>query len=301
MVAVQSLVQRAKKRGRDENRPHLNRPNPAFGRTPRDSHVTRKVEKIHMLRLCFCIDTLFIFHNGAPKTLAYSWHPPTAGNACILWSDVMSGRASALRTISAAMLVAFMVAPAFAVDVPPLDDFDFEITGQGQPGQWSVVRDLTALDGIAIEQSNTDPTENRFPLAIYKSLSLKSLAASVHLKLIKGRMQTAGIAFRFVNADNYYVVSASALEERIDLFRVLGGRMERIGGAEADVALNHGHKLGVVAEADQFKVSLRNAWLFTVWDRTFLTDGRVGLWTEEDNVTRFDQFEIKALPWSEDP
>jgi hypothetical protein len=24
------------------------------------------------------------------------------------------------------------------------------------------------------------------------------------------------------------------------------------------------------------------------------------LWTEEDNVTRFDQFEIKAPPWSED-
>ena len=225
----------------------------------------------------------------------------------------MSGRAIALRAISAAVLAACMVAPAFAVDgktsidleenrigVPPLDDFDFEVTGGGQPGQWSVVRDVTAIHGVAIEQSNTDPRENRFSLAIYKPFSLKNLAASIHLKLVRGTMQAAGIAFRFMNADNYYVVSASALEERIDLFRVLGGRMERIGGTEADVALNHGHKLGVVAEADQFKVSLRNAWLFTVWDRTFLTDGRVGLWTEEDNVTRFDQFEIKALPWSED-
>jgi len=182
----------------------------------------------------------------------------------------------------------------------PLDHFDFGVTGGGQPGQWSVVRDVTAIDGVAIEQSNTDPTENRFPLAIYKPLFLKNFAASIHLKLIKGTMQTAGIAFRFVNADNYYVVSASALEERIDLFRVLGGKMERIGGTEADVALNHWHKFGVVAEADQFTVSLDNAWLFTVWDRTFLTDGRVGLWTEGDNVTRFDQFEIKALPWSED-
>jgi hypothetical protein len=227
----------------------------------------------------------------------------------------MNGWARALQAISAAMLAACMVAPAFAVDgkasidlegyrigvgVPSLDDFDFGVTGGGQAGQWSVVRDVTAIHGAAIEQSNTDSTENRFSFAIYKPLSLKNLAASIRLKLINGTMQTAGIAFRFVNADNYYVVSASALEERIDVFRVLGGKMERIGGAEADVALNHWHKLGVVAEADQFTVSLDNAWLFTVWDRTFLTDGRVGLWTEEDNVTRFDQFEIKALPWSED-
>jgi hypothetical protein len=224
----------------------------------------------------------------------------------------MSGRAIALRAISAAVLAACMVASAFAADgevsvglgrnrigVPP-EDFDFEITGQGQPGQWSVVRDVTAIHGAAIEQSNMDLMENRFPLAIYKPLSLKNLAASIHLKLIKGRMQAAGIAFRFVNADNYYVISASALEEHIDLFRVLGGKMERIGGTEAAVALNHWYKLGLVAQGDQFTVSFDDAWLFTVWDHTLLTDGRIGLWTEEDNVTRFDQFEIKALPWSED-
>ncbi len=224
----------------------------------------------------------------------------------------MNGPAIVLRTVSAAMLAACVVAPAFAVDgkasigigentigVPP-DDFDFGITGQGQPGQWTVVRDVTAIHGVAIEQSNTDPTENRFPLAIYKPLSLKNLAASIRLRLINGTMQTAGIAFRFVNADNYYVVSASALEGRVDLFRILGGKKERIGGTEADVALNHWETLGLVAEGDQFTVSLDNKWLFTVWDRTFSTDGRIGLWTEEDNVTRFDQFEIKALPWSED-
>jgi hypothetical protein len=131
-------------------------------------------------------------------------------------------------------------------------------------------------------------------------LSLKNLAANIRLKLIKGTMQTAGIAFRFMNADNYYVVNASALEERVDLFRVLGGKMKRIGGTDADVVLNHWHTLGLVAEGDHFTVSLDNAWLLTVWDRTFLTDGRIGLWTEEDNVTRFDQLEIRALPWSEE-
>jgi hypothetical protein len=35
-------------------------------------------------------------------------------------------------------------------------------------------------------------------------------------------------------------------------------------------------------------------------DRTFLNHGHVGLWTEEDNVARFEQLEIKSLPGSED-
>ena len=36
-------------------------------------------------------------------------------------------------------------------------------------------------------------------------------------------MQAAGIAARFLDVDNYYVVSASALEERVDLFRIVNG------------------------------------------------------------------------------
>ena len=223
----------------------------------------------------------------------------------------MTGRAILLRTISAAMLTACAVAPAFAVDArvsvdlgehrigAPPEDFDFVVTGPGQPGQWTVVRDITATDGVAIEQSSMDVAENRFPLAIYAPLSPKDFEVSVRFKILNGAMQSAGIAARFVDADNYYVVSASALEERVDLFRVMNGKMERIWGTDADVTRYHWHKLGLVAQHDQFTVSLDDNWLFTAQDRTFLADGRIGLWTEEDNITRFDRLEITALPWSE--
>jgi hypothetical protein len=222
----------------------------------------------------------------------------------------VTSRAILLRTMSAAILAACSVAPAFAVDArvsvdlgehrigAPPEDFDFAVTGPGQPGQWTVVRDTTATDGVAIEQSSKDPTENRFPLAIYAPLSPKDFEVSVRFKIVNGTMQSAGIAARFVNADNYYVVSASALEERVDLFRVVR-KMERIWGTDADVTRYHWHKLGLVAEHDQFTVFLDDTWLFTAQDRTFLADGRIGLWTEEDNVTRFDRLEITPLPWSE--
>jgi hypothetical protein len=40
-------------------------------------------------------------------------------------------------------------------------------------------------------------------------------------------------------------------------------------------------------------------WLFTARDSTLPGDGQVGLWTEEDNVTRFDRLEIETFPASE--
>ena len=62
----------------------------------------------------------------------------------------MTGRAILLRMMSAAMSTACAVAPAFAVDArvsvdlgehrigAPPEDFEFTMTGHGQPGQWTV-------------------------------------------------------------------------------------------------------------------------------------------------------------------
>jgi hypothetical protein len=217
------------------------------------------------------------------------------------------------RVISLGMLAACMPAPTLAVDgqttiafaenrigMPPAD-FDLGVTGHGRPGTWTIVRDETAAGGLAIEQSSDDPTDDRFDFAVYQSLSLKNLAASTRFKLITGTLKRAGLVFRFQNASNYYVLCANALEGRVDVFRVQGGEMKRVSGTDADVVLNHWQTLKLVANGDQFDVSLDNTSLFTVWDQTFLTDGRVGLWTQEDNLTRFDQFVITALPWSEGP
>jgi hypothetical protein len=218
-----------------------------------------------------------------------------------------------LRVISLGVLAACMAAPSLAVDgqttiafaenrigMPPAD-FDLGVTGHGQPGKWTIVRDESAAGGVAIELSSDDPTEDRFDFAVYQSLSLKNLAASTRFNLINGTMKSAGLVFRFRDASNYYVLRANALESRVDVYRVQSGEMKRISGTDADVVLNHRQTLKLVANGDQFEVSLDNTALFTVWDQTFLTDGRIGLWTQEDNLTRFDQFQITALPWSEEP
>ena len=182
--------------------------------------------------------------------------------------------------------------------VPPAD-FDFWRTGRGPVGDWAVVRDTTASTGAVIEQSSRDATENRYPLAIYKSASLKNVEVSASFKVISGAAQSAGLAVRLTDAGNYYAVAANALEGRVDLYRFKDGQRERIAGTEADVVRDHWQSLRVVVEGDHVTVSLDEQLLFRAWDRAFLNDGHVALWTEEDTVARFDRIEINAQPWSE--
>jgi hypothetical protein len=136
-------------------------------------------------------------------------------------------------------------------------------------------------------------------VAIYEQVSLKNIEFRARFKILSGSMRNAGIIVRFIDPNNYYIASASALEGRVDLFRMVGGKLTRIAGTEADVIRDHWHLLAVLANGQQFTVSMENVPLFTASDRTFLVNGRVGLWTEEDNTTRFDSLEIAAPPWSE--
>jgi hypothetical protein len=114
------------------------------------------------------------------------------------------------------------------IGTPP-PDFDFLQTGEGEPGRWTMVRDVTAIDGTAIEHVSTDQHENRYSLAIYAPVSTKDFKLSVRFNIMKGTMQAAGVAVRFLNVGSYYLVSASALKERLDLYRIVNGKRNGYG------------------------------------------------------------------------
>ena len=122
------------------------------------------------------------------------------------------------------------------VGMPPAD-FDFARTGQGGPGQWAVVADTTASGGRAIEQTSTDRTDYRFPLAIHRAVSARNVEVSLRFKAIAGAVDRAGgIALRVLDADNYYVVRANALEDNVRFYRVVKGRREQIEGSNIKVS-----------------------------------------------------------------
>jgi hypothetical protein len=185
-----------------------------------------------------------------------------------------------------------------AIGLPPAD-FDFQRTGQGNLGQWTLVRDPTAAAGVAIEHVSSDPHDDRFPLAIYQPIAAENLEVKVHLKIMTGPSLTAGFAVGLRNPDSYYAISANAFEQRVDLLLFADGKAQRVESAEADVLPDRWHTLAVTLNDDHFKVSFDGKVLFTAFERTRMKHGHIALWTQEDTITRFDRIDVRVLPPTE--
>lgn len=196
-----------------------------------------------------------------------------------------------------AQSASIIIAIANMEEGAPPSEFDFARTGQGKTGQWRVVADTTASGTRAIEQSDPDRTDYRFPLAIHRSFSAKNLEATVRFKAVAGAVdQAAGIVVRLIDPDNYYVARANAMEDNVRFYRVVKGRRQELTGANLRVTPNEWHTLGLSAEGDAFTVTFDGKKLFTTRDTTFAEAGKVALWTKADSITRFDQIELKVLP-----
>jgi hypothetical protein len=183
-----------------------------------------------------------------------------------------------------------------AVGAPPAD-FEFGRTGQGAAGQWVVVEDSTATASRAIEQSSTDRTDFRFPLAIYQPVTARNVEVTLRFKPLAGKVDRAGgIAVRLTSPNDYYLVRANALEDNVRFYRVVKGAREQLEGANVKVTPNEWHQLGLRVEGERFSITFDGKPLFTATDRTFTGAGKVALWTKADSVTRFDRIEIKPLP-----
>jgi len=176
-------------------------------------------------------------------------------------------------------------------------EFEFARTGQGGPGQWVVVDDPTAPGKRAIEQSSSERTDYRFPLAIYQPVTAKNVEVVIRFKPVAGRVDRAGgIALRVSSANDYYLARANALEDNVRFYRIVKGRRQQLATADVKVAAGEWHSLGLKAENDRFTVSFDGKQLYSATDRTFSNPGRIALWTKADSVTRFDQISIQVLP-----
>ncbi len=213
-------------------------------------------------------------------------------NAALLACTLAFAPLSATAETGAAMIAIDRMTPG-----SPPAGFTFARTGRGQQGEWTVIPDRTSSTGQTIEQTSTDRTDYRFPLAILEGVSAANVDVEVHFKAVAGKTdQAGGIAVRLRDADNYYVARANALEDNVRFYRIVNGRREQLDGANLKVTPNEWHTLGLRAEGHRFTVSFDGKKLFSATDKTFVGAGGVALWTKSDSVTRFDQVKMNVLP-----
>ena len=178
-------------------------------------------------------------------------------------------------------------------------DFECWRAGESDPHHWTIVRDAATENIVSIQQSGANRTA--LPsLAIYKPLWAVNAKISAQFKLIDGSLPGAGIAIRVTSPNDYYLVRVSAFEQRLSLLHVVGGTPEEIAGVDADITQNHWQSLEVVANGNSFKISLDGQWVLTAFDYGKPAGGHFGIWTERDDVTRFNQIEITPLTYLSD-
>lgn len=124
--------------------------------------------------------------------------------------------------------------------------------------------------------------------------------------VLAGRVdQAAGIAWRYRDRNNYYIVRANALEDNVVLYKVENGHRISLApegtpsityGVEHPVPPGKWSALAARARGNLFTVLFDGKELFQVEDNTFGEAGKSGLWTTPDLLTQFDNFTVKLLP-----
>jgi 3-keto-disaccharide hydrolase len=180
--------------------------------------------------------------------------------------------------------------------------FEFGHTAKaGAPGKWVVQAEGTEK---YLAQVDPDSTRSRFPVAVVADVSAADVDLSTRFKPVSGRVdRAAGLVWRFLNEDNYYIVRANALENNVVLYKVEKGKRTdlpvkgegRTYGKAAQVPSGQWSTLRVVATGPRFEVFFNGTKLYEVEDTTFTQPGKVGVWTKADSVTQFDDLTIVTI------
>jgi len=162
--------------------------------------------------------------------------------------------------------------------------------GQSFGGNWkldsnSILQSDCGCSGNLIGDTLT--INNRFPLLIFNNPVLGDGDYSAEFKIEAGQVdQYAGLAFRIVNPQNYYVVRASASEQNVTLARFDNGSRTVVRSFPAKVQRGEWQAVRVNLRGAEVTIRLNDQTIGAVTDDVWLT-GRLGLGTKADSVTRF--------------
>ena len=181
------------------------------------------------------------------------------------------------------------------------------VTNHGGPARWIVQPDPTAPSRPnVLAQCSKGGLHFRFPLCLFDKVTCLDGDISVKMKIISGSdNQDAGVVFRAVDQNNYYLVRASARDHNIEMFRVKDGHFEPIrvistngSNASGGYGVWHPIKIGdwnllrVTYKGNQTTVYFNHRKVFDAHDNELQASGRAGVWTNADTVAYFDDFRI---------
>jgi len=174
-------------------------------------------------------------------------------------------------------------------------------TGASHTTDWKIVNDG---GNKVLAQLSEEDVSGHFNEIVYDGLQVKNVELKVKIKGVKGkRDQGGGFVWRFIDANNHYIVRANPLEDNVVLYKMEKGKRTdlpllgkgRTYGVDVERLGSGWNNLKVTVVDNIFTVFLNDKQLFQVEDKTFSEAGKVGLWTKADAVTYFDYFQVISI------
>ena len=174
-------------------------------------------------------------------------------------------------------------------------------TGKSDTTDWKIVNDE---GNKVLAQLSEEKVSNHYNEVVFDGFKVKNVELKVRIKGITGKFdQGGGFVWRFIDANNHYIVRANPLEDNVVLYKMENGErtdLPLVGkgktyGVDVEPLGLGWNNLKLTVVDNLFTVYLNDKQLFQVEDETFPNAGKVGLWTKADAVTYFDNFQVKSI------
>jgi hypothetical protein len=148
-----------------------------------------------------------------------------------------------------------------------------------------------------LAQVSTDATDERFPALIFEDEVFGDFTFTTKFKCVSGQAeQMAGVAFRYQNPQNYYVIRASGLGNNVRFYKFVNGiRSDPIGPA-VTIARGEWHELTVECKGNQIRCLFNGREVIPPLTDNSFPAGKLGFWTKSDSVSHFADAKVTYTP-----
>jgi hypothetical protein len=193
----------------------------------------------------------------------------------------------------------------FPADKTP-PGFSSVLAGEGKPGEWRIVLDdvppllapqtdkaPSVTKRAVLAQLSQDSTDERFPMLIYEEETFTDFLLTTRFKLVSGNVeQMAGIAFRYRDEKNFYVIRVSGLGKNISFYKVVDGQRLDAFRLETEIPGGVWNELSIECKGNQIICLLNGKKAMPTFTDNNAKPGKIAFWTKSDSVTYFTDTKI---------
>ncbi len=176
-------------------------------------------------------------------------------------------------------------------------------TGDSGESRWEILPDRTAPSRPYVLAQLSPAPRGILPLALLESEEFTDGSISVRFKPVAGKEdRSGGLVWRYRDSGNYYLAVANAMANNLSVWKVVEGKPAPVVPrgkpdqppvVERRVPSESWSTLKVKFRGPRFQVYFNHRQLLEVEDATFPGPGKVGLLTQADSVTYFDDFRLE--------